>query len=216
MNTESKKEKQNAPASSEKCSMCKYGSDATWNNFDACYNCVGIGTGFCPNEEIERLMLMNGWKNTVEKATRIVLGFPGVGKTYIKEKYKGTTFKVLDSDSSGFDKTNFPNNYIEYIKSNIGKFDLILISTHEAVRKAVAKSDIMNRAIVAICYPAKELKDVWIRRLANRGNSEEFLSLIEQNYDKWIEDIERETVFYKEKLNTENSYLGSYLYRIGL
>ena len=204
------------PVSSGNCSMCKYGADVTWANFDECYNCVGMRTSFSPNEEMKRLMLMNGWKHTGEKATRIVLGFPGVGKTYIKEKYKGTAFKVLDSDSSGFDKSNFPSNYIEYIKSNIGKFDLILISTHEDVRKAVAKSDIMDRAIVSICYPALELKDAWIRRLANRGNSEEFLSLIERNYDKWIKDIEGETAFYKERLDTEDSYLGCFLYRIGL
>ena len=194
------------------CSICKYKE----GSYDACYNCVGIGTSFEPDDKIKRLMLTKGWKCEGSVPTRIVLGFPGVGKTFIKEKYKGTSMKVLDSDSSGFDKASFPDNYIEYFKSCIGKFDLILISTHEEVRNAIAKSDIMDRAVVSICYPSIELKEAWIQRLANRGNGEQFLSLIRNNYDKWIRDIESEELFYKERLEFENSYLSDVLYRVGL
>lgn len=197
------------------CSLCIF-NKTDWGSYDECYNCVGIGTRFVPNEQMKRLMLMNGWHHSGERATSIVLGFPGVGKTFIKEKYKGTDFKVLDSDSSGFDKKGFPDNYIEYIKSCIGKYDLILISTHEAVRKAVAKSDIMDRAIVSICYPSLELKEDWIQRLANRGNSKAFLNLIRANYEQWIKDIESEDIFHKEKLSCKDDYLSCFLYRLGM
>lgn len=202
-------------APSSKCSMCKF-NVVGWESFDECYNCVGIGTHFVPNEQAKRLMLLNGWQSVKKKATHVILGFPGVGKTYIKEQYKGTDIKVLDSDSSYFDKKGFPGNYIEYIKSFIGKYDLILISTHEAVRKAVAKSDIMDRAVVSICYPALELKEDWIQRLANRGNREAFLNLIRDNYDQWINDIEKEDMFHKEKLGSKDEYLSRILYRLGV
>ena len=195
-----------------KCSVCKFKE----GDLSECYNCVGVGTRFIPDERLKRLMVMNGWQRSDVSPTRIVLGFPGVGKTYVKEKYKGTSVKVLDSDSSNFDKASFPSNYIEYIKSCIGKFDLILISTHEEVRKAVAKSDIMDRAVVSICYPSLELKEDWIQRLANRGNGEQFLSLVRNNYDQWIKDIESEDWFHKEVLNGKDDYLSGVLYRIGL
>lgn len=212
-NKEGSVPKVSKPTPVSNCSMCKHNVQSM-EYFDECYNCVGLGTGFAPNEQIKRLMLLNGWHPTGEKATRIVLGFPGVGKTYVKEKYKGTSVKVLDSDSSNFDKSGFPNNYIEYIKSCIGKYNLIMISTHEAVRKAIAKSDIMDRAIISICYPSLELKEDWLIRLANRGNSEEFINLIRTNYDQWIKDIENEDVFYKERLERKDEYLSCRLYHI--
>lgn len=199
-------------ANESRCSVCKYKE----GDLVECYNCVGLGTRFVPDERLKNLMLLNGWQCTQTIPTRIVLGFPGVGKTYVKEKYKGTSVKVLDSDSSNFDKSSFPGNYIEYIKSCIGKFDLILISTHEAVRKAIASSDIMDRAVVSICYPSLDLKEDWIQRLANRGNGEQFLSLVRENYDQWIKDIESEDWFYKEVLDEKDSYLSGILYRIGL
>lgn len=45
--------------------------------------------------------------------TKVYSAFPGVGKT----TYFNTTSKnVLDSDSSKFDKREFPKNYIQHIK----------------------------------------------------------------------------------------------------
>lgn len=56
----------------------------------------------------------------------------------------------LDSDSSNFSwvkdengnntkerNPEFPKNYIEHIKSNIGKVDVIFVSSHKVVREAL-------------------------------------------------------------------------------
>lgn len=215
METKASKENKNVDQTTTLCNVCKHNVQS-WDHFDDCYNCVGIGTCFTPNDHLKRALMLNGWEQTGNKATRIILGFPGVGKTYIKERFKGSSIKVIDSDSSYFDKKEFPENYIEYIKSCIGKFDLILVSTHDVVRKAIAESDIMNRAVVSICYPALDLKEEWIQRLANRGNSEKFLSLIRENYDQWIKDIEQCEDFYKIVLKTKDSYLSGFLYQVGL
>lgn len=72
----------------------------------------------------------------------------------------------------------------------------------------------MDRAIISICYPSLELKEDWLIRLANRGNSEEFINLIRTNYDQWIKDIENEDVFYKERLERKDEYLSCRLYHI--
>lgn len=150
------------------------------------------------------------------KDTKIIMGFPGVGKTYIKEKYKGIDdLTILDSDSSNFDKSDFPNNYINYIENQIGKFDIILISTHQDVRKAIKESNIINTCKIYICYPDLELKTIWLERLKNRGNNDKFIQLISNNYENWITDIKNnEYDFIHIELNDNNSYLSNNLYAI--
>ena len=80
--------------------------------------------------------------------TRIISAFPGTGKTYYHKMNPETT---LDSDSSNFSwleapagglvrNPEFPNNYIQHIKENIGKYEIIFVSSHEEVRKALIEN----------------------------------------------------------------------------
>jgi spore cortex formation protein SpoVR/YcgB (stage V sporulation) len=55
------------------------------------------------------------------KKTLVISAFPGCGKSHFFRNNKDK--EVLDSDSSKFDKAHFPKNYIEHIKSNLGKVD---------------------------------------------------------------------------------------------
>ena len=61
---------------------------------------------------------------------------------------------ILDSDSSTFDKKNFPENYITHIKNKISIVDIILVSSHKVVRDALVKNNI-NFTLV---YPDRTLK----------------------------------------------------------
>ena len=47
---------------------------------------------------------------------KVICGFPGVGKSTLFKELEDSDYLVLDSDSSTFDKTKFPENYIEHIK----------------------------------------------------------------------------------------------------
>lgn len=123
------------------------------------------------------------------KETKVVSGFPGVGKSYLFNKAKEDNLVVLDSDSSKFDKKHFPQNYIKHIKENIGKADYIMVSSHDVVRNALMDNDI-NYTII---YPALDLKDEYIERYKNRGNDEKFINFISNNWDKFITDIQQET-----------------------
>ena len=56
----------------------------------------------------------------------LVAGFPGTGKSsycYRDADYMPQGF-ATDSDSSKFDKANFPQNYIEHIKEKISELSL--------------------------------------------------------------------------------------------
>ena len=78
------------------------------------------------------------------KNTIIISGFPGIGKSYATECFYNSNVVVLDLDSNyfswlrpGIENPDFPNNYIQYIKNNIGVADYIFISSHDNVRKAL-------------------------------------------------------------------------------
>ena len=130
--------------------------------------------------------------------TRIISAFPGTGKTYYHISNRENT---LDSDSSNFswikdekgkntDKRNpeFPKNYMENIKSNIGKYDFIFVSSHKEVRDALRENGIPYYLI----YPPTEKKDQFMKRYVDRGSSKEFISLMDSNWEKWISEIDQE------------------------
>jgi len=122
--------------------------------------------------------------------TRIISAFPATGKTWYFNNHKN----VLDSDSSNFswmieygDKIRnpkFPQNYIEHIKDNIGKYDIILVSSHKVVRDALLD----NCLFFYLIYPTIDKKDEFLKRCRERADSESFVSLINDNWEKWIRE----------------------------
>lgn len=127
--------------------------------------------------------------------TKIISAFPGTGKTHYHNKHKDTT---LDSDSSHFSwvkdengnntkerNPDFPKNYINHIKENIGKYEYIFVSSHKEVRDALLD----NCLFFYLVYPDSCRKDEFIGRYRKRGNDENFINLIEKNWDNWLRDV---------------------------
>jgi len=124
-------------------------------------------------------------KENNEIYTVLYAGFPGVGKSHL---FKNTNLKVLDSDSSTFDKEFFPQNYIEHVKQNIGKVDIILISSHEVVREALVKESIRFNLV----YPYANLKNEYLERYKERGSPDGFMKLINKNWNDWILQLRKQ------------------------
>lgn len=82
----------------------------------------------------------------------------------------------------------FPDNYMRHIKNNIGFVDNILISSHDVVRKALEENNIN-----ILVYPSIELKNEYIERYKSRGSSKDFIEHINNNWNKYILEIEKET-----------------------
>lgn len=131
--------------------------------------------------------------------TILYSGFPAIGKSYFYNKSK---LKVLDSDSSLFNKKHFPENYIKHIRENIGKVDVILISSHDIVRDALVK----NNLEFTLIYPSIELKDEFISRCVKRGSDDNFINLISKNWNEWITQLKKQSKCNKIELKT-NQYL---------
>ena len=117
--------------------------------------------------------------------TTLISAFPGTGKTYF---FNNTDKIVLDSDSSKFDKKDFPQNYINHIKNNIDKADIILISSHKEVRDAL----VANNLYFTLVYPEKNLKDDYVLRYLNRGSPDVFIFLLKNNWDLWIDELKNQ------------------------
>ena len=154
----------------------------------------------------------------MNKKAIVISAFPGCGKTYYFNHHRDD-IKVLDSDSSQFSwiyhedgtkerNPDFPNNYIQHIKDNMDKQDIIFVSSHEQVRQAL-------RGIpLVIVFPSLSMKDEWRQRLIDRGSPIEFVKLVMDNWNTWISNIwtcDDDVPLYKYRLTDEHPYLDKYV-----
>lgn len=143
----------------------------------------------------------------MSKRTVVVSAFPCCGKTYAFENYQDK-YSMLDSDSSQFSwiweteweddyekgavpvkvkKRNpeFPKNYIAHIKENIGKVDIIFVSSHLQVRKALEEVGIRYCTV----YPQETMLNEWVGRMYRRGNDKDFIQFQIDHWDEFMHNI---------------------------
>ena len=128
------------------------------------------------------------------KKTTIVSAFPACGKSYVFQNQDKllTNFSCLDSDLSEFSwvkdsegnntkerNPDFPNNYIQHIKDNIGKVDIIFVSSHSEVVDALEDNQLRWVKVV----PDVDCKAEWIGRFWLRGDDNSFIEFISSNWD---------------------------------
>lgn len=129
----------------------------------------------------------------IKLQTVVISGFPGIGKTEAFKKGAKLGMNVLDSDSSKFSwlqagirNPDFPANYLNHIKENIGSADYIFISSHKPVREAL---NMENKLSYFLVFPNKELKNEYIDRYIKRGSPEEFIDLMKNNWNSFIDEM---------------------------
>jgi len=137
------------------------------------------------------------------ETTEIISAFPGTGKTYYYNNHKDIS---LDSDSSDFSwviedgvkvrNPEFPKNYIEHIKQNMGKYQYIFVSSHKDVRDMLKHHGIE----FTLVYPSIDRKDEFIQRYIDRGSPDAFVKLISSNWEAWITECVNETRCVRKQL----------------
>lgn len=139
------------------------------------------------------------------KEVLVVAGFPGTGKTMATKLLKDTGYIVADLDSSEFSKEGFPFNYIdrlvEYLQANV--YDVIFISTHVDVRNEM---DYRNLRYTTV-FPARSLKAEYMDRYIKRGSPDNFLKLVDDNWNGWMNQFERDLNGQKITLHHSDQYL---------
>jgi len=101
------------------------------------------------------------------------------GHSYI-EQIRDELIKVRNPD--------FPRNYIEHIKENIGKVDYIFVSTHKEVREALKEANID----FALVFPNRTLKAEWVGRCYLRNSGTAFCDVIAKEWDNWMLEMDTE------------------------
>lgn len=144
---------------------------------------------------IKKFNQYNNSKNTL-----VISAFPGCGKSHFFRQNKDKI--VLDSDSSTFDKSDFPRNYIQHIKNNLGTADIIMVSSHKEVRDALVE----NGIDFTLVYPDPSIKEEYIQRYIDRGSPQSFIQLLEKNWENWISELDEQKNCKKINLK-ENQYL---------
>jgi hypothetical protein len=115
----------------------------------------------------------------------VISAFPGTGKSHFAAIRNKNNIPTHDSDSSKFPKGNgeFPDNYIEHIKTIITNNEQILVSSHDDVRKALKRSGIR----FILVFPEITCKSEYLERYRRRGSPDAFVQMMEDNWEKFIE-----------------------------
>lgn len=117
---------------------------------------------------------------TLQKLPRVIAGFPGVGKSTL---FRLDPDMFADSDSSQFPKDAFPANYMEHIKTLLADTDkTIFVSTHQAVRDALAESGIP----FLLVYPSEEMRGDFLDRYKSRGSPQQFVDMMNNKFDDFV------------------------------
>lgn len=139
--------------------------------------------------------------------TLIISAYTCCGKTYACGHYNGQ-LTVLDCDSSRFSKKSdkeplpdmgngcewqevmvddpaFPGNYIDFIKENIGKADVIFVSGDLKVRQVLADAEIKYRTM----YPAEDMLNEWVGRMYRRGDDDSDIRFQIRNWDRLMKSV---------------------------
>lgn len=159
----------------------------------------------------------------MNKKTLVISAFPCCGKSYAFENYQNK-YSILDSDSSKFswnyeynpvvsDKIEryrnpeFPNNYIKHIKENIGKVDIIFVSSHLQVREALKEAGIVYCTV----YPKETMLNEWVGRMYRRGNDKDFIQFQIDHWDEFTHNITSEPHGFEIYRLGNNEYIDIYL-----
>lgn len=126
---------------------------------------------------------------------RIISGFPGIGKSWLKTN---SNLRVSDSDSSQWSKDGFPANYLAHIQALYlaGNTDIILVSSHDAVRQGLVDLGLTY----ILVYPSIDCKQEYLKRYADRGSPQAFIDMMDKNWESFIEGCANQEACHKIEL----------------
>jgi len=119
----------------------------------------------------------------MKKNTRIVSAFPGTGKTFLCQR---SCKNLIEKECWKYIGANFPHNCVEAIKDQIGKADVIFISTNKIVLDILISDGV---SLIAI-YPEAKLKKDYLKRYAARGDQPGFIKMMDDNWSNWIQELD--------------------------
>lgn len=122
---------------------------------------------------------------------KIICGFAGIGKSYLAKHVAG----VVDLESTPFNK--IWSVYVDVAEHMANNGYTVLLSCHKELRDELKKRGVNY----AVAIPRKSHKSEYIKRYTDRLNTENFVNMFEDNFEKFIDEIEADetNILYVEK-----------------
>lgn len=91
---------------------------------------------------------------------------------------------LLDSDSSTYDKSAFPDNYLNDITTIYDRYPYVVmcLSTHAGVLSGLQHKGYPHTVVI----PDRTLKTEYLERYRERRSPEAFITLIDQQWDNFL------------------------------
>jgi hypothetical protein len=84
-------------------------------------------------------------------------------------------------------REDWPYNYVKAIKMALCRKKTLLIPSDGQVMALLRQENIPY----TLCYPRRDAKDDYRRRFMARGNTEDFLSIFIDGWDRFLDNLER-------------------------
>ncbi len=165
---------------------------------------------------------------------KIIAAFAGVGKSYIGKKYpnvldlESTYFKWLENNVAHLTEEErkgrkdrilnplWPQNYIEEILKQKDKYDIILIqlSHKRLANEQIFKYFDKNKIEYFVARPNLTGWKYIEQRLRGRGNTEEFIKQVKDNFKIFIKEFSKQK--YNQIIIEDGKYLEDALIQKGM
>lgn len=122
----------------------------------------------------------------------IICGFAGIGKSTL---CKNTTNFKTGGIFIDLESTPFERDWMRYAKVAKHMNDQgynVMLSCHEELRNLLSGMNIDYTLVI----PRAELKDEYIARYRERGNTEEFIRLLDERWEHFTTPLQHENVEY--------------------
>ena len=164
---------------------------------------------------------------------KIIAAFAGVGKSYIGRKYsnvldlESTYFKWLENGVAHLTEEerkgnknrvlnpNWPQNYIEEILKQKDNYDIVFIQLSHARLKNEQIFEYFDKNGIDY-YVARPNLSGWKyieQRLRDRGNTEEFIGQVKDNFSVFLEEFSKDK--YNQIIIDDGKFLEDALVRDG-
>lgn len=99
------------------------------------------------------------------------------------------------------DKENYPDNYVQDVLQNIGKYKYLFIATEPSQLKLLHDKGVE----ICLIYPENELREEYLQRYIDRDSPYDFIGVFMKHWDEWLDELKDQR--YKQIILNSGEYL---------